>query len=324
MINEISIFNYKSVVSQRFSLARVNVFVGRSGSGKTNILEAIALAAAAHDNTLDTGSLQSRGIRVEKPSLMIHSSGNYGKEIEIEWCERQSTRKAKLTCDHLDDIHASWKDISWIDPAYVEKMNGLIQFIGDGMDAEQYPFDDETKNAVLNAAFRGSRNFRDYVIYHLNIDALREGTSKSPTYPLGISGEGLQQVLSTFDEEQLQELNDRCHGKYVPENMTGNIDAEVLCQFFYIALLICRQAPAFFAIDQIETMLAPASCGDLLTTITQLAVKNNKQVLITTSQPAIVHGMNLADPEQKLFLVKQAEEGQTIVKELTDKILIEI
>jgi len=267
MITEISIANYKSILYQKFSLARVNVFVGRNSSGKTNILEAVGMAAAAHDNALDNDSLQSRGIRVVEPLLTFHSSNRQdrSKEIEIEWRERQSTKKAKLICDNPDDISASWKDISWLEPAYVEKLNELIRYIGDGMNDEQYPFSDETKNAVLNTAFRGSRAFREYLIYH----ALTE-----------------QQIQELFESES--------------------------------------RLPAFFAINNIVTTLTSDLCGNVMKTITQLAAKHNRQLLIATNRPAIVRGMNLADPEQKLFLVKQIEDGQTIVKDLTDMSLFDL
>jgi len=163
MISEVSIFNYKSILEQRFSLGRVNVFIGQSGSGKTNILEAIGMAAAAHDEALDADSLLKRGIRATEPLLTFHSSAQHKKdEIEIAWQEKNSWKKAKLIC--VDN--ALWKDISWYEPEYVEKINNIIKFIGDGTIEGKYPFDDESKNNTLNAAFRGSRNFRDYVIYN--------------------------------------------------------------------------------------------------------------------------------------------------------------
>ena len=43
MIDEVYVSNYKSVLSLRLLLARVNVFIGGRGSGKTNILEALYL-----------------------------------------------------------------------------------------------------------------------------------------------------------------------------------------------------------------------------------------------------------------------------------------
>jgi len=167
MIGEVSISNYKSILHQRFSLGRVNVFVGRCGSGKTNILEALGMAAAAHDEALDTDSLLKRGVKATEPALTFHT-GAQSKEIDIAWSEKGSWKKAKLICED----GGSWKDISWYEPEYIDKINNLIKFIGDGTIEGAYPFADEAKNTVLNAAFRGSRNFRDFVIFN-NEDCLK-------------------------------------------------------------------------------------------------------------------------------------------------------
>ena len=264
MISEIVITNYKSILYQRFTLARINVFFGRSGCGKTNLLEAVGMAAAAHDGDSDTGGLLKRGIRVTKPSLTFHASigKEKKKEIEIAWCERNGSKKAKLVCESRDDQVAAWKDISWYDPAYIARVNDLIDYISNGSFDERYPFADKTKNMVLNAAFRGSRNFRDY------------------------------QIFNALTEDQIVEL------------------------------LMDSTPPAFFAMDNIETLLTPEICSNVINNITPLAARQNKQVLITTSQPAIIRGMNLDDPLLKLFLMERREDGQTTLKEITDIPLI--
>jgi len=82
--------------------------------------------------------------------------------------------------------------------------------------------------------------------------------------------------------------------------------------------------PAFFAIDNIETLLTPDICSSVINDISPMAEKHNKQVLITTSQPSIIHGMNPDDTALKLFLLERTDEGQTIVKEVTNKASIDI
>jgi AAA15 family ATPase/GTPase len=47
MIRELTIKNYKSILDHTMELGRINVFIGENGCGKTNILEALAMAAAA-------------------------------------------------------------------------------------------------------------------------------------------------------------------------------------------------------------------------------------------------------------------------------------
>ena len=47
MIRKVRVNNYKSIVDVALDLGRVTVLIGANGSGKSNILEAIALASAA-------------------------------------------------------------------------------------------------------------------------------------------------------------------------------------------------------------------------------------------------------------------------------------
>ncbi len=70
MIREIQIENYKSVQKLKLNTGRITVLIGENGSGKSNVLEAIALSAAAASDKLDNEFLASRGIRVTEPHLM--------------------------------------------------------------------------------------------------------------------------------------------------------------------------------------------------------------------------------------------------------------
>ena len=47
MIQTIHIKNFKSIQDLKLDIGRFNVIIGENGSGKTNFLEAIAMAAAA-------------------------------------------------------------------------------------------------------------------------------------------------------------------------------------------------------------------------------------------------------------------------------------
>lgn len=53
MIQTISIENYKSIQTLTLDLGRVTVLIGENGSGKSNILEAVALGAASATDKLD-------------------------------------------------------------------------------------------------------------------------------------------------------------------------------------------------------------------------------------------------------------------------------
>jgi len=53
--------------------------------------------------------------------------------------------------------------------------------------------------------------------------------------------------------------------------------------------------------------------------ITDLAKKYDKQVFLTTHNPAILDGIDLNDEEQKLFVVSRNKKGHTRMKEITAK-----
>jgi recombinational DNA repair ATPase RecF len=75
VISKIEIKNYKSITDVTLELGRVNVFIGENGSGKSNVLEAVALAGAASAEKLDNEFLSSRGIRVTQPLFMRSAFG---------------------------------------------------------------------------------------------------------------------------------------------------------------------------------------------------------------------------------------------------------
>ena len=70
MIRKVQINNYKSIPDLTLDLGRITVLIGANGSGKSNILEAIAVASAAAQQKLDNEFLTSRGIRVTETRFM--------------------------------------------------------------------------------------------------------------------------------------------------------------------------------------------------------------------------------------------------------------
>jgi len=119
MIREIRIENFKSIHQLTLELGRVTVLIGENGSGKSNILEAIALASAASGDKLGQEFLVPRGIRVTEPQFMrsAFERESMDKEIEIYlegnddlgyFCILQNDNKPyskwKVDKDHLNAI----------------------------------------------------------------------------------------------------------------------------------------------------------------------------------------------------------------------------
>lgn len=68
MLKRIEITAFKSLVQVTVELGRVNVFIGANGSGKSNLLEAIAVLGAAAAGRVDHESLLYRGVRMGPPA----------------------------------------------------------------------------------------------------------------------------------------------------------------------------------------------------------------------------------------------------------------
>lgn len=92
MIDNIEIQNFKSISKLNLEIGRVNVLIGANGSGKSNILEAIALGAASTSHELSREFLSARGIRVTEPNAM-RSGFDVAKEnnsIKITFNEKET------------------------------------------------------------------------------------------------------------------------------------------------------------------------------------------------------------------------------------------
>jgi len=208
------------------------------------------------------------------------------------------------------------------------------------------------KNSFIDF-FENKEHLAKYLIYNINTQTLRGISNYSKEVPLGINGEGLDVLLNDFSKEELLKLKEYSYlitwlddilidesdnlkyqghklgrsssflyfkDKFMRKNnnvfAAENSNEGVLNILFYLALFISRKTPKFFAIDNIESSLNPKLCRTLMKIISELAVEQNKQVLITTHNPAILDGMNLFDENQRLFVVKRSDEGDTKVERI--------
>lgn len=196
----------------------------------------------------------------------------------------------------------------------------------------------------------------EYVIYNLNTQALRGIYTESRRQPLGIHGESLDILISTFSAEEREQLLRYSHfiswlddilfdqddrrkfaghklGKstsllYFRDRFMAsdnnvfsaeNANEGVLHVLFYLTLFISKRTPALFGIDNIEQALNPHLCRTLIKELAQIAKENDKQALITTHNPAILDGLNLHDDEQRVFVVYRSDEGDTRVRRIKHK-----
>jgi predicted ATPase len=70
MLKQISINRFKSIKKLDLELGQVNLFIGGNGSGKSNILEAVGVVAAALKRGVTDVDLAAKGVRLTPASLM--------------------------------------------------------------------------------------------------------------------------------------------------------------------------------------------------------------------------------------------------------------
>ncbi|MBU3857222.1 MAG: AAA family ATPase [Candidatus Phocaeicola excrementipullorum] len=340
MIRSVEIRNFKSIAWTSLSLGNVNVFVGANGSGKSNILEAIGMAASERSCQIEVNMMMQKGIRIAKPDLMKSSfEGRALSEmIELKFNGTDGEHAGYSMFNPTpSDIYSTW-GVTFSSGAYKKSapdvMDGIVK-----------------KSESL-------RNFiSKYLIYSLSVNALRGFTSDSMQYPLGINGEGLDVLLNNLPKEEIFQIKDSAkeyidwiediffdgeevykmqgyklgrsksnlyfRDKFmcVRNNLFSaeNANEGALELLFYLTLFVSKKTPPFFAIDNIETGLNPRLCRFLMKKICELAVRNEKQVLITTHNPAVLDGLNLNDNAQRLYVVKRNDEGETCVKRIQTK-----
>lgn len=190
-------------------------------------------------------------------------------------------------------------------------------------------------------------SFKNFIIYSPENTSLRTFEKEGQIEPLGIYGEGLFKLLKFFKSDEKEKLETikkhlNLFGWFedltIPDNLFEGesylkikdkfIDEKIdffdqrssnegfLFILFYCSLLISKKTPDFFAIDNIESSLNPKLTTKLIKCLTELSKENNKQIILTTHSPSVLDGLDLNDPEQKLFLVYRNNKGYTTLKEI--------
>lgn len=111
MIDTINIQNFKSITDLSLELGRINVFIGANGSGKSNILEAIGMAAAGKAERIEVTDMISKGIRIAKPDLMFSSffGQPMNHEISLKICDNYKQLWYSISNEAPAEIFSHWK-----------------------------------------------------------------------------------------------------------------------------------------------------------------------------------------------------------------------
>lgn len=197
------------------------------------------------------------------------------------------------------------------------------------------------------------KQLKSFCIYNPNSLALRGIQNTSRRIPLGINGENLDVFLEKLTQAQRRELVR--YSKFIPwfDNLlidskdelkfkghklgrstsrlyfrdrfmkkgnnvfsAENANEGILHILFYLALFLSDKTPPVFAIDNIETALNPQLCRELMKSLAAMAKAHDKQVLITTHNPAILDGLDLHDDDQRLIVIHRNDQGHTVGKRI--------
>lgn len=356
MIKQLTIKNYKSVVNQSFELGQFNVLIGANGCGKSNILEAIALAALSSSNKLDAELFSGRGIRLTSPALMTSAfEGIRSDQIEILVKTEKDVASLFRIRFNEDVKPARWEDViegetskllesfSSPDAEYTELLKKL--FKDEGVFANIRLRLDGHTVSISHTEVNGLRSF---VIYSPEESALR---SFEPT-GTGIiekNGKGLfpylkglsqsedgrdvlhiirekMSVIDWFDDMDFpldsssHDYSIRLHDRYLEDGLTyfdqRSANEAFLYLLLYFTLIISDETPSFFAIDNIESSLNPKMSVRVLKELIALSQAYNKQIIVTTHSPYILDALDLTDEKQRLFVARRNIDGYTVLNSI--------
>lgn len=226
------------------------------------------------------------------------------------------------------------------DDEYFEKIMPLILKKIEENETSINNFNDSLNRNVIQ-----KRQILNFLLYSPENTALRNFYREGQIEPLGINGEGLLKLLKVMQESEQEafadvltclELFDWFEQMDVPKDLTSledkvNIKDKYLSVMFdqrsanegflfvlfYAALFCSQYTPKIFAIDNIDASFNPKLCTAIIKKLVELAKKYDKQVFVTTHNPAILDGIDLGDEEQKILVASRNKQGHTRFKALT-------
>lgn len=327
MFSRIAIHNFKSIEHLSLEdLGRVNVLIGENGSGKSNTLEAIACAAAVVAGKFDHEFLASRGVRSVEPELMKSAFDAGDDKVSVDLTERGGE---SFLYELIPEPGGEWK-VAVPNLMPVPKPGEYLPEL-----MTQALQDYFQRFAALSAPLR------PFLIYSPEYSALRTFREEGQILPLGIRGEGLFAHLKELVRAKspaIDTITETLHlldwfgGFAVPDDLApgertlgirdrflrAGIDLDqrsanegFLFLLFYGTLLSSPRTPSFFAIDNVDASLNPRLCAKLVSRITNLAAKHDKQVILTTHNPAALDGLDLTDEQQRLYVISRDSRGRT-------------
>lgn len=216
MLKSLTIQNFKSIEDASIELGRFNVFIGENGCGKTNILEAIAMASCGFGQEFGVDDLFLRGVRGARPALMTSAFDDASADRPITVSlDTEQDRYAIQLAALMGGRSARWYELG-------STLRALVQRASDGAIA---PDEIASVNALRDRILQlitpdpplGShlgmspRWLREFAIYSAVTPSLRGTDVISRRTPLGLHGEGLDVLIADLSVDDFEELARRSH-----------------------------------------------------------------------------------------------------------------
>lgn len=113
---------------------------------------------------------------------------------------------------------------------------------------------------------------------------------------------GGDRVLAFTDQFMVQDFN---------KLYSYDVSEGALYVVFMLTLLLHSHAPKFFAIDNIDTALNPGLIRNLIQHIAELSEEWDRQVILTTHNPAALDALDIFDTNYALYIVDRGVTGAT-------------
>lgn len=210
MLSKINIKNYKSIADDTLELGRVNVLIGENGCGKSNILEAIAMASLASQyDKIDIDLMHINGIRVAKPALLRSSfAGEKTKkyiELDLAFSDGKKNIYKLFAAD--EGINATWINaiVAEFNKTEFDALLTMTKAYESEKDTQKKTLFLENIKNMLDKNPYTNKNLTGFEIFTLNTPALR-GLPEFSISRKGLNGERLDEIIAALDTDGLAEL----------------------------------------------------------------------------------------------------------------------
>jgi predicted ATPase len=212
MIQSITIDGFKSILSMKLDLGRVNCFIGANGVGKSNILEAIGVLGAAANGKVDDEALLRRGVRPGVPRLYKTSfrSDKTPVHIGLSAVGKGQEEYRISILNPLESPKPAWE----FKTEYLS--DGVTEIVSDGV-RNKKNLNPIAGLAALrmvdigedSLAFKLMQCLQSYSIYSPNTPTLRAMViDTQPRDPLGLAGGGLAESFAELRKVVLNKNED--------------------------------------------------------------------------------------------------------------------